>query len=283
MTSDPQERRRSAVEHWDAASAGWERRQDAVRAFGAPVMSWLVEAINPQPGQRVLELAAGIGETGFMAAELILPGGTLITTDQSEGMIAAARRRAQELGLSNVEFKVMGAEWIDLPVASVDAAICRWGYMLMLDPLAALVETRRVLRPGGRLALAVWDAVDRNPWAQVPGRLLVERGLVEAPAPGSPGPFALGDVEQLRGLLQEAGFAEVHLDSVEVVQRHESFDSFWDSTLDLSGNFHDAVMSRPEAEIAELRDELRARLAAFEGQDGRLVIPGRTLVAAADA
>ncbi len=85
-------------------------------------------------------------------------------------MLEGARARALELGLSNIEFKVLNAEWIDLPLASVDAVLCRWGYMLMADPAAALAETRRVLRPGGRVALAVWDALEANPWALLPAR-----------------------------------------------------------------------------------------------------------------
>ena len=95
----------------------------------------------------------------------------------------------------NVEFQVLNAEWIDLPVASVDAVLCRWGYMLMADPAAALRETRRVLAPGGRLALAVWDAMAHNPWALLPAQELIERGLAGAPDASTrepPGPFALG-------------------------------------------------------------------------------------------
>ena len=281
--ADPEQQRRESAEHWDAAAAGWERRQEGLREFGAPVSRWLVEAVHLQPGHRVLELAAGIGETGFLAAELVAPSGTLLSTDQSEAMVAAARRRAQELGLTNVELKVMGAEWIDLPVASVDAVLCRWGYMLMTDPPAALLETRRVLKPGGRLALAVWDASEHNPWARVPGLLLVERGLMPMPEPGTPGPFALGDRDRVQALLEEAGFANIEVDAVPVTQRHPSFDSFWDTMLDMSANFHNAVMDRPEPEIAELREQLRERLAPYTAPDGTLTLPGRSLVAAADA
>ena len=86
------------------------------------------------------------------------PTGGVILSDQAEAMLEGARARAGELRLTNVEFQVWNAEWIDLPVASVDAVLCRWGYMLMADPGAALSETRRVLRPGGRVAFAVWDA-----------------------------------------------------------------------------------------------------------------------------
>ena len=135
----------------------------------------------------MLELAAGLGETGMLAAELIAPLGGVIISDQSEAMLEGARARAAELELSNVEFQALNAEWIDLPLASVDAVLCRWGYMLMADPRAALTETRRVLRPHGRLALAVWDAIEHNPWARLPGLELAERGLLQAPRAGHAG------------------------------------------------------------------------------------------------
>ncbi len=114
----------------------------------------MLDAVSLQPGERVLELAAGLGETGMLAAERVAPMGGVIVSDQADAMLDGARARALQLGLSNIEFQVLGAEWIDLPLASVDAVLCRWGYMLIADPSAALAETRRVLRPGGRLALA---------------------------------------------------------------------------------------------------------------------------------
>src|SRR6476646_7429751 len=110
-------------------------------------------------------------------------------------MLDGAGSRAQELGLANVEFQVLDAEWIDLPLASVDAVLCRWGYMLMADPGAALTETRRVL--------AVWDTPAENPWFSLPAAELRERGLANA-APG-PGPFALADRGALEELLAQAG------------------------------------------------------------------------------
>jgi SAM-dependent methyltransferase len=277
------EHRRQSLEHWEGAAAGWVARQEAIRRLSEPVSQWMIAAIEPQPGQRVLELAAGLGETGFRVAELVAPIGGVITSDQSEAMLDGARTRASQLGLSNVEFQALNAEWIDLPLASVDAVICRWGYMLMVDPATALRETRRVLRPGGRVALAVWDAVERNPWAALPALELRERGLAEPPAPGLPGPFALGDEERVCELLEHAGFSSVRVEAIDLCQRGASFDEFWDTTLDLSRNFHDAVLSRSRGEIDQIRASLAERLAPYTSADGSLALPMRTLVAAASA
>jgi len=283
MSTDADEQRARSAEMWEEAAAGWAQRQDGMRAFAAPVSHWLIEAIEPQPGQRLLELAAGIGETGFLAAELVRPGGTLISSDRSEGMLEAAKGRAAELGLDNVEFKVIDAEWIDLPVASVDAVLCRWGYMLMADPGAALRETRRVVKPDGHLALAVWAAPAENPWLSLPTALLIERGAMAPPAPDTPGPFALSDPDALRELLEEAGLQDVVVDAVDLVQRHPTFEDYWQTHLDLGRAVHDAIMSQPEEEIERIRAELRPRLEAYAGADGALAVPGRTLVASARA
>jgi SAM-dependent methyltransferase len=271
------------AEYWQEAAPGWARRQVFLREFTAPVSRWLVQALEPQPGQRLLELAAGLGDAGFLAAELVGPAGVVICSDQAQAMLDAARARAAELGISNVEFRVLDAEWIDLPLATVDAVLCRFGYMLTADPGAALRETRRVLRPGGRVALAVWDAIERNPWALLPGSVLRERGLGSPPTPGAPGPFALADAERLRELLAQAGFQEIRLEAVQLEGAHPDFAAFWETALDLSRSFHDAVLSQSEAQIAEIRSSVAERLGPYTGAGGAIDVPGRALVAVATA
>jgi O-succinylbenzoic acid--CoA ligase len=272
------EHRAASLAHWEEAASGWVARQATLREIAAPVSHWMIDAVDPQPGQRVLELAAGLGETGFLAAEMVAPVGGVITSDQADAMLDGARKRAGELNLTNVEFQVLNAEWIDLPVASVDVVFCRWGYMLMVDPLAALIETRRVLRPGGHVALAVWDSIEHNPWALLPGAELRERGLIEPPPEGAPGPFALGEKQRVHDLLERAGFDEVWVQRLDLTQRAPSFDEFWETTLDIARVFHDAVLSRPEPEIAEIRDSLARRFEPYTAADGSLEIPMRTLV-----
>ncbi|HXP38274.1 MAG TPA: methyltransferase domain-containing protein [Solirubrobacteraceae bacterium] len=280
---DANAHRDESLQGWEEAAAGWVRSQESIRDFGAPVSHWMIDAVAPQPGQRVLELAAGLGETGLLAAELVAPVGGAIISDQAEAMLVGARARAAELGLSNIEFQVINAEWIDLPVASVDAVLCRWGYMLMADPAAAVRDARRVLRSGGRIALAVWDNIEHNPWAALPGLELRERGLVAPPAPGTPGPFALGRAEGVYELLEQAGFVEVNVESLQLHRRHAGFEEFWETTLDLSRAFHDAVLERPQGEIDEIKAAVEAHIAQFETPDGMLDIPARTLVASASA
>ncbi len=284
MSFDAEAYRERSLSGWEDASAGWIRHRSELRRWGEDVSQALVGAVDPQPGERVLELAAGLGDTGLLAAELVAPVGGVVISDQAEGMIEGARTRASEMGIVNAEFRVLNAEWIDLPLASVDVVLCRYGFMLMADPGAALAEARRVLRSEGRLGLAVWDRIDANPWAAVPGGVLAGRGLVGGPGAGEgPGPFTLGDEDALRELLAGAGFAEIEIRPVEVTRRHPDFEQFWELTLDLSASFHDAVMSQPQEAIEEIRSELQERLAPFTAADGGIALPSRTLLARAEA
>ena len=300
---DPEALRGRLLDGWDEAARGWRRAAAGVRDFGLPVSAWLVEHLELAPGERVLELAAGPGDTGFMAADAVrqpddggaagsgeaarpaggVPPGTLISSDGSEKMLEIARDRARERGIENVEFRQLQLEWIDLETASVDAIVCRWGVMLLVDPAAALTECRRVLRPGGRMTLAVWDAVEANPWAAIPSGAVQALGFAPPPDPAVPGPFSLAAPGRLPELLADAGFLDVHLETVAIERRYEDFESFLDDTLDLSHLFATAWTKLADAEQAALMAELQLRLAPFTAKDGSIAVPGRTFVARADA
>ncbi len=245
------------------------------------VSHWMLEAIAPQPGQTILELAAGPGDTGLLAAEIVRPGGTLISSDFAEPMLDVARQRAAALGIDNVEFRVIDAESIDLDTASVDAVLCRWGYMLMADPGAALGETRRVLRPGGRLALAAWDAAEHNAWARVPSTALVELGLAQPPPPDAPSMFAFSVPGRIEQLLGDAGFTDARLDAVELEADYEDLDTYLSVTTDCSRPFADALAALDDSTRAKVRDAIEDGLAPFREPDGGYRIPARCLVAVA--
>ena len=177
----------------------WEKRRAEIEEFSAPVRRWMLRQVDPQQGDTLLELAAGVGDTGFEAAEIIGGRGRLITSDLSPAMLDAARRRGHELGLGNVDYRVINAEHIPLDDDSVDGVLCRFGYMLMPDPAAAFAETRRVLRPGGRVALAVWGAMERNPWLAIAGISLGQRGHIPPRLATRAGAVQHGDCGAGRG------------------------------------------------------------------------------------
>jgi SAM-dependent methyltransferase len=206
---------------------GWYTQREELWKVSRPVSEWMVRKLDPQPGNTVLELAAGLGDTGLMAARLVGETGRVIITDFTPEMIAAARRRAEEVGVQNAEFRVLDAERMDLETDSVDGVLCRWGYMLTTDPAAAFAETRRVLRPGGRLAFSVWAARERNPTGSLAGDILVELGHTPPPDPQEPGAFVMADPERIRRLVVGAGFAEPEVEEVPFRWTFANQDAYW--------------------------------------------------------
>jgi SAM-dependent methyltransferase len=279
---DPETFRVESRDRWERAAPGWAARREALQRAAAGVSAWLVDAVDPRPGQTILELAAGAGDTGLLAAERVGPEGRVIITDGAEAMVEVARARAQELGAGNVETRAMEAEWIDLAAASVDGVLCRWGYMLLADPEAALRDTRRVLRPGGRLALAAWDAPERNPWLSVIGREAVRAGLWELD-PGAPGPFAFAEPGRIEELLAAAGFADAQTGTVDLTFEAPSLDAWWEHSVTTSTWLSDALERLPPAEHYAFRDAVDAAFAPWVQPDGTVRLPGRTLVASASA
>jgi SAM-dependent methyltransferase len=284
MNAEPADELRARMRAaWENAAAGWARRAEAEGDWAMPVSMWMLDRLGLQPGQRVLELAGGTGDTGFLAAELIRPGGTLIASDGAAAMLDVARQRAGARGLDNVEFRQLELEWIDLETATVDAILCRFGLMLTLDPSTALREMRRVLRPGGRVAVAVWDRREENPWLVLPGRALVELGYVAPPDPSAPGPFALSDAGRLAEMLEEAGFVEPTLDTVDLPREFASADAFLDMTIELSSTFATAWAGLDEPARDAVRERVHELVMPFAAADGALHLPARALLVAADA
>jgi ubiquinone/menaquinone biosynthesis C-methylase UbiE len=279
-TDTTEEYRRASYEISQAIAPGWERWRSHFEAAVVAVRDWMVRELAPHPGATVLELAAGAGDTGFQAAAVAGGGGHLISTDLSPAMLDVGRRRAAELGLENVDFRVMDAERLDLDADSVDGVLCRFGYMLLADPAAAFAQTRRVLRRGGRLTLAVWAAPERNPFFTIVASTLVASGHMPAPDPTAPGPFSMSSAERTQGLLQAAGFDAVRIDEVPVRFRFRDLDEYLGFMADTAGPI--AIVLRglsnqeQDALTVQLGDPFR-RFATDAGYE----IPAAALVAVA--
>jgi SAM-dependent methyltransferase len=279
---DLAEYRRASHAVWEAMAAGWDARHADVERVTRPITERLIGRLRPAPGDTVLELAAGTGVAGLAVAAALRGRGRVILSDFSPAMIEAASRRGAELGLGEVEYRVLDAERLDLPDGSVDAVLCRFGYMLMADPAAAMAETRRVLREGGRLACCVVGTSEANPWSSLPGRLLVERGHLPAPEPGAPGIHALADPRRLAAMLAAAGLGEPRIEEVDTAWTFSGEADYWTFLEDVAGAISMVLARLDEAERSRLRSELSRRLEPFRTEQG-LLLPARSLVASATA
>jgi SAM-dependent methyltransferase len=266
---------------WADIAKGWEHYADAFRVRTMPVAAWMVDAIAPQPGQTLVDLAAGVGDTGFLAAELIEPGGTLITSDSSPEMLSAAQRRAEQLGITNVRFKQIDAtQPIDIAAATIDGVLCRWGYMLMDDPEAGLRETRRILKPGGRVALAAWTGPDENRWSTLPSDLLLERGLIEPLEPGRRGgQFDWAEEGVVAENLEAVGFVEYEVTTLDFPITYASVQQWWDTSRSMGARVSQARVPDESEIIAALADAAKQ----WTAEDGSIAVPARTWVAVGTA
>ena len=174
-------------------------------------------------------------------------------------MVEVARRRGADSG-SNVDHQVIDAERIELDADSVDGVLCQSGYMLMADPGAALSETRRVLRPGGRLALSVWGAPERNPWASIGGRIPVERGHIPPPGPGSRD-LQHGEQDRTRRLLERGLHRRPHGGGTNALGRNSPTSTRW--VTEVAGAFAMVVRGLSAGERDALRSQLTDAFVPF--------------------
>ena len=263
-----EEYRQQSLQTWEAMASGWEKRVAEIDQTCAGVTEWLIAGLAPQRGDIVLELACGPGTMGLAASPLVGERGRVIATDFAQPMVEVARRRADALGVTNVDHLVMSADALELEDGSADGAVCRFGYMLMPDPAAAFAATRRVLRPGGKLAFAVWRGPERNPWVSIAGRMLVERGLFPPPEPGAPGMFSLGEDERLRDVVEGAGFTVERIEDVEAHFRYDDVDDYLRVARETGGQFARAWDGASDEQRAAMTAELEERFQQFRTEDG---------------
>jgi SAM-dependent methyltransferase len=266
------------LRHWSAVASAWEMYRDRLFEDVRSVSDWMVDYVDPQPGQTVLELAAGPGETGFLAAARLGSTGRLISSDFVPAMVGAARRGADERGLDNVVCRVLDAQQIDLPDGSVDGVLSRFGLMLVPQQHRAIAEIRRVLRAGGQCAYATWGLPQHNPWIFQLVAALVQNGIAPPGDPFAPGGlFSLATAESNSALAAEGGFTDVTIDELTGTMRFDGPDDYWAHVAAVSGPVAELVSSLDRDQVTAIRSVLDPSLAGFE-RDGALQIPWRATV-----
>ena len=228
----------------------------------------------------MLELACGPGGAGLAAAVRVAAAGEVVLSDVAPEVTAIAAARAKALALTNVSTRELDLERIDEPDSSYDVVLCREGLMLVPDPARAAREIRRVLRPGGRVALSVWGPRDRNPWLGVVFDSVTAQLGVPMPPSAVPGPFALQDADQLAALLLDAGLAGAGVREVATPYSAASFEEWWTRTCALAGPLARRLTTLPAQTLEAIRTRAREAISAYETPSG-LEIPGVCLIAGA--
>jgi len=272
MTTLPREKW-GLTEIADRWSAGQASRQQTLGA----ATEVMLELAGVQAGSRVLDVAAGTGESTLIAARRVGPSGYVLAADISASMLEVAAETARKEGLTNVETRVMNAENLALAADSFDAVISRIALMLFPNPAKALTEMRRVVKPGNRVAVIVFSAIEKNPYQGIRFGIVRRLGNIPPPAPGEPWIFALGDPRALEDLFKRAGFLNVSVRPLAIQRRFQSaadaVQTMKNSAVDLG-----ELMSRlNEAERERAWAEIEQQLRRFEGTNG-FEAPGEVLI-----
>lgn len=252
------------------------------RLFGHDLERRLLDGLAVGPGETVLELASGSGALCLRLAELVRPGGRTICSDLRPERVGSTSRRVAAAGTGDVDVRILDMLGLDLPDASVDGVLCRWGFMFPVPAARAFQEALRVLRPGRHLVLAVWADPRRNPWITLVDEAVLATGHDLPADRREPGRmFSLADPGRLEALLRGAGFETISVDEVGLAWEYDDFGAYWDEEALVPGPFQDFFAALPKPELAAVEEQLRVSMEPYAHARGGYRIPGVTLVAAA--
>ncbi|MDE3118749.1 MAG: class I SAM-dependent methyltransferase, partial [Nitrospirota bacterium] len=244
---DPVQYKASQKESWSNVAAGWKKWWPTMERSARPASDLLVELADIRAGQTVLDVATGIGEPAVTAAHKVGPTGTVIATDQATLMLAVARERAAALGLTNLEFHEMDAESLDFPEPRFDAVLSRWGLMFLPNLTGALANLHRLLKPGGRLAAAVWGPPANVPFIGLAIDTVRQQLQSPPPPPGTLGPFSLADVTILERALAQAGFSDIRSEPLSLTFEWASAEDYTRFQQDIAAPIVALVAKEPAA------------------------------------
>lgn len=248
----------------------WAEVREPLELQLAPLGRHALAALAPRPGESVLDIGCGGGETALDLARAVAPDGTVVGIDQSAAVLAFARRAAtgwERERCERVRFVQADAQVFPFEPASFDAAFSRFGVMFFADPTAAFINIRRSLRPKGRLAFVCWRALEENPLDVLPLRA-ASAHLPPQPAhdPDAPGPFAFANPDRVRGILEKSGFGEIEITAHDEQVGSGDLDTML-AVCSRVGALGKILRENPELRAATL-PAVRAALAAHDGAEG---------------
>lgn len=236
---------------WDTVAPGWQKWWKTFEKGGQKVNDKLIELAEIKAGQRVLDIATGIGEPALTACRIVGDSGYILATDISPAMLAIGKERARRHGSKNIEFKDGDAATVVLPSSYFDAALCRWGLMFVPNIPRVLQNIWKSLVPGGKFAAAVWGEPEKVPQLNIP--MSTVRQYLERPLPTEiPDAFSLANLNRLQSSLLEVGFKNIKSENIQVTFEFDSAKDYVKFTQDIAAPVN--VMLKNES--AEKKKEI---------------------------
>ncbi|MFQ5433170.1 MAG: class I SAM-dependent methyltransferase [Nitrospinota bacterium] len=274
---DPDKFKAAQKKSWDSVANGWKKWWPSIEQGAQVISDHMVDSAGIKPGDRVLDIATGIGEPAVTAARRVGESGSVMATDQSGQMLEVARERVADLGLKNISFHVSDCETLDVSESAFNAVICRWGIMFLPNPQASLKRAHDLLVPGGKIAAAVWDTPDKAPGISL--SMMVIRKMLNAPPPhpDTPGPFAMADRGKLITVFESAGFNDVRIEPKTVKFSWTSAEDHTQWIKDVASPIKAMLDGEPPERRAEVWDAVTEAARAYAADDGSIAIDNQTI------
>lgn len=276
METQLEEIREQQKASWDKFSPGWKKWDNLMMDFLKPVGDEIIRSINPKDTDYVLDIAGGTGEPGLKIASK-LKGGKVMITDLSEKMLEIAKEHAKERGINNFETRACDVSELPFADNTFDAISCRFGFMFFPDMLLATKEMFRVLKPGGRIAVAVWNGPEKNFWVTAVGSTINRNMQLSPPPPEAPGMFRCAKEGLLQGLFQQAGFKNTSEKEVVGKLNCKTADVYWNMMTEVAAPFVAALSQADDAMKEKIKSEVYQALIE-KYPDGNVIIDSSALV-----
>ncbi len=261
---------------WNAFSIGWQKWDCLLMGFSKPMGNEIIRMLNPKDADLVLDVASGTGEPGLSIAKK-LGSGKVVISDLSEKMIRIAGEKAARSGTKNIETAVCDVCELPFKDNTFDAISCRFGFMFFPDMLLAAKEMYRVLKPGGRVATAVWNVPGKNFWVTAFSRTIGRNMQLPPVEPGAPGMFRCAESGLIQNLFQQAGFRNTAETVVDGKLKCGTTDVYWNLMTEVAAPVVSALSKADEATKQKIKDEVYQAVTE-KYPDGNIRIDSSALV-----
>lgn len=269
---------KEVISQWSESAPYWEKHRTVIREMFAPVTQALIEDAGVTNGHTVLDVAMGPGEPALSIADVVGPQGKVVGTDAVAEMVEAARREGERRGLHNATFQAAFADSLPFQANTFDAVVSRFGVMFFPSPIDGVREMLRVLKPGGRIAMAVWHYAERNPFHSVISQIVDKYAEPSPPAPDAPDAFRFAAPGKLLAIVESAGATVTSERLLQFsIRASIPVEDFWTLRSEMSEKLRSKLARLPKAKLAELQREVVEAIRTYRSE-GEIRFPAEVLI-----